>query len=154
MPLVELTEEEGKLIFDFIEKNSKSRTISKELKEESLQECDKYLENNNDEKNLKPLTVYYIISKLTENEQINFIKHNIEYIKKYNEEIFLYDMISPKPLMYFLSLNVLKVIKELDKEFIKNIIENNFEIIVKEMILIIVNLYIIYIIIIDLVILI
>ena len=76
---------------------------------------------------MTPLIIYYILSKLPEDRQIEFIKENIDYIKEKDEDIFLYNMLSPKSLSYFLSLKVLKEIKKIDIELFKKIINGNQE---------------------------
>ncbi len=52
-------------------------------KEQALKECDDYIKTGNKNINdISPLSVYYIISKLKEENQIVFLKENIKYIKK------------------------------------------------------------------------
>ena len=71
---------ETKLILELI-KNSVPVTlnISKSDEEQSKKECDEYIKNTNKNINdMKPLSIYYIISKLPEEEQIKFIKNNIK----------------------------------------------------------------------------
>ena len=94
----------------------------------SLKECDTYLNDKNkrvDE--LRPLSIYYILTKLKEIEQIKFIQNNIDYIKKYDEEIFLYNMTTPQALSYYFSFNVLKEIEKIDKKIFQKIIKGNYE---------------------------
>lgn len=100
--------------------------ISSDEEEKALKICDEYVNNGNiDMKNISPLSVYYIISKLPEAKQIEFLKNNINYIKENDEGIFLYNMLVPKSLSYFLSLKVLKEIKILDNNLFKKIINGN-----------------------------
>lgn len=126
----ELTDEQMKQLLEQIKKNSipLSLNISKEKEEKALKECDEYIETGN--KNIDdmiPLSVYFIISKLPEEKQITFLKENIKYIKEHDEEIFLYTMIAPKSLSYFLSLNVLKELKNIDIDIFRKIISQNPE---------------------------
>lgn len=101
---------------------------SKENEERALKECDEYIKTGNKNiNNMTPLTIYYIISKLPEDKQITFLKENIKYIKEHDEEIFLYTMIVPKSLSYFLSFNVLKELRNIDVDIFKKVIIQNYE---------------------------
>lgn len=101
---------------------------SKENEERALKECDEYIKTGNKNiNNMTPLTIYYIISKLPEDKQITFLKENIKYIKEHDEEIFLYTMIVPKSLSYFLSFNVLKELRNIDADIFKKVIIQNYE---------------------------
>jgi len=102
--------------------------VSKENEEKALKECDEYIKTGNKNiNNMTPLTIYYIISKLPEDKQITFLKENIKYIKEHDEEIFLYTMIVPKSLSYFLSFNVLKELRNIDFDIFKKVIIQNYE---------------------------
>lgn len=102
--------------------------VSKENEEKALKECDEYIKTGNKNiNNMTPLTIYYIISKLPEDKQITFLKENIKYIKEHDEEIFLYTMIVPKSLSYFLSFNVLKELRNIDADIFKKVIIQNYE---------------------------
>lgn len=96
------------------------------ITDKEKKECEAYF-NNKDIKvyDLKPLSVYLILSKLKENEQIEFIKKNINYIKENHKEIFLYEMMHPEALSYYFSLKVIKELKKIDKELFENIISTN-----------------------------
>lgn len=125
----ELTEEQIMLLEEFV-KNAVPVTlnISKDKEEKALKECYEYIQNGNKIINdLDPLTVYYIISKLPEDRQISFIKDNISYIKKHENDIFLYTMLSPKSLSYFLSFNVIKQLRVIDIDIFKKVINQNYE---------------------------
>ena len=101
--------------------------ISDEDKIKAILECDEYIKDG--KKNvfdMSPLSVYYIISKLPEDKQITFIKENIKYIKENDDKIFLYTMMEPKSLSYFLSLNVLREIKEIDSDIFNKVISSNY----------------------------
>lgn len=105
-----------------------SLNVSKENEEKALKECDEYIKTGNKNiNNMTPLTIYYIISKLPEDKQITFLKENIKYIKEHDEEIFLYTMIVPKSLSYFLSFNVLKELRNIDVDIFKKVIIQNYE---------------------------
>lgn len=87
----ELTKKQIEL---FLDKHMKDFTpitliISKEEKEQAQKECDEYITNKN--KNvydMNPLSVYFIISKLSEAEQITFIRENINYLKENDNDVF------------------------------------------------------------------
>ena len=113
----ELNDEQMKDLLEQLKKNSipLSLNVSKENEEKALKECDEYIETGNKNINdMTPLTVYYIISKLPEDKQIIFFKENIKYIKEHDKDIFLYTMMSPRSLSYFLSFNVLKELRNID----------------------------------------
>lgn len=102
--------------------------ISSSLEAEALKLCNDYLSNGNLQTDLMtPLSVYYIISKLPKEKQIDFIQQNINYIREHDEDVFLYNMLAPKALSYFLSLHVLKEIKNIDINIFKKIISCNQE---------------------------
>lgn len=115
------------LLEDNIKTTPLTKNIDKDLEIKSQNECNDYLNNKTNITNMNPLSVYYIISKLSESEQINFINENINYIREHDEDIFLYTLLSPKSLSYYLSFNVLKEIKELDKTIFKKIINQNYK---------------------------
>lgn len=105
-----------------------SLDVSKENEEKALKECEEYIKTGNKNINdMTPLTVYYIISKLPEEKQITFLKENIKYIKEHDNDIFLYTMLAPISLSYFLSFNVLKELRNIDTEIFKKIISQNYE---------------------------
>jgi len=102
--------------------------LSQNFKEKCEEECTNYLNDNTiDVTDMNPLSIYYIISKLDEVKQIEFIKRNIKFIKEHDEDIFLYNMLSPEALSCFLSLNVLRKIKSIDDELFRKIISQNYE---------------------------
>lgn len=115
------------LLEDNIKTTPLTKNIDKDLEIKSQNECNDYLNNKTNITNMNPLSVYYIISKLSESEQINFIKENINYIREHDEDIFLYTLLSPKSLSYYLSFNALKEIKKLDKTIFKKIINQNYK---------------------------
>lgn len=126
----ELTDEEFKVLLDECLKNAIPVTLdtSADEEEKALKICDEYRNNGNiDIHDMSPLSIYYIISKLSEERQIEFLKENINYIKENDEDIFLYNMLVPKSLSYFLSLKVLKEIRILDSDLFKKIINGNQE---------------------------
>lgn len=126
----ELIDEQMKVLLEEISKNSipLSLNISKEIEEKALKECYEYIENGNKNINdMTPLTVYYIISKLSEDKQITFLKENIKYIKEHDKDIFLYTMMVPRSLSYFLSFNVLKELRNIDVDIFKKVISQNHE---------------------------
>ena len=105
-----------------------SLNINAQTKEKAIKECDEYIKTGNKNINdMNPLSIYYIISKLPEEKQIDFLKENIKYIKKHDEDIFLYTMLSPKSLSYFLSFNVLKELRNIDYDIFKKVISQNHE---------------------------
>ena len=126
----ELTDEEFKALFDECLKNAILVTLntSADEEEKALKICDEYINNGNISiHDMTPLSIYYIISKLSEERQIEFLKENINYIKENDEDIFLYNMLAPKSLAYFLSPKVLKEIRILDSDLFKKIIDGNQE---------------------------
>ncbi len=126
----ELTVEELEVLLNEQLKNAvpMSLNTSADEKEKALKICDEYLNNGNiDICDMSPLSIYYIISKLPEERQIEFLKENIDYIKQNDEDIFLYNMLAPQSLSYFLSLKVLKEIRILDSHLFKKIINGNIE---------------------------
>ena len=103
-------------------------TINKIEQENAIKQSKLYLENKNIDLNiLTPFSLYYIIKQLEDDKRINFIKNNIEFIRQHDEEIFIYNMLSPKSLSTYLTLNDLKEIRKLDKDIFNKIINHNFE---------------------------
>jgi len=126
----EITNEQMKAFLEEIIKNAIPATlnVSKENEEKALKECDEYIKTGNKNINdMSPLSVYYIISKLPEEKQITFLKENIKYIKEHDKDIFLYTMLSPNALSYFLSFNVLKELKNIDIDIFQKVISQNYE---------------------------
>ena len=126
----ELAGEELKMLLNKYLKNTMSITLnaSSDEEEKALKICEEYINNGNiDIHDMSPLSIYYIISKLPDERQIEFIQENINYIKENDEEIFLYKMLAPKSLSYFLSLKVLKTIRTLDRNLLKKIIDGSQE---------------------------
>ena len=126
----ELDDEEWQTLLKEISKNSipVSLNVSKLEEEKALQECDEYIQTGNKNINdMNPLSVYHIISKLPSDKQIQFIKENIKYIKEHDEEIFLYHMLYPQSLSYFLSFDVLKELRNIDADIFKKVISRNSE---------------------------
>ena len=75
-----LNDEQFKELLEQIKLNSipLSLNVSKENKEQALKECNEYIKTGNKNINdMTPLTIYYIISKLSEEKQIIFFKENI-----------------------------------------------------------------------------
>lgn len=105
-----------------------SLRISKEEEEDALELCNKYLQDRNiDISDFSNLSIYFILTKLSTNEQIEFIKKNIVKIKENDEDIFLYNMLSPKSLAYYLSYTVIKEIYNIDKDIFHKILKGNTE---------------------------
>lgn len=126
----EIDEEFKVLLSDECLKNAITVTLntSADEEEKALKICEEYINNGNlDIHDISPLSIYYIISKLPEERQISFIKENINYIKENDEGIFLYNMLSPQSLAYFLSIKVLKEIRILDSNLFKKIIDGDQE---------------------------
>ena len=71
--------------------------------------------------------MYFIISGLNEEERIKFIKEHLEYIKENEEDIFIYTMLSPPSLSYYLTYTNIKDLYKLDGELFFNIIKQNHE---------------------------
>lgn len=124
-----LSEEAAKAFLASI-KNMKplSLDISRVEEENALKKCNQYLDGEiRDISNFPPLSVYYILSKLSKLEQITFIKNNFEYLQTNDEDVFLYDIMEPKELAYYLSYEALETIYELDKNLFKKIMQGTPE---------------------------
>ena len=127
---MQLNDEEINKLLEECLKDGVSVTLNASVDEktEALKICDEYINNGHiDIQNVSALSVYYIISKLSEYRQIEFFKENINYIREKDEDIFLYNMLAPRSLVFFLSLKVLKEIKKLDNNLLKKIINGNKE---------------------------
>ena len=125
----ELSDEQFNIYYELL-KNAIPVTLntSADEEEKALKICDEYIKSGNiNIHDVSLLSIYYIISKLPEERQIKFIQENISYIQKNDENIFLYNMLSPQSLSYFLSLKVLKEIRILDSDLFKKIIDGNQE---------------------------
>ena len=100
---------------------------SEEKKNTALRDYNAYISGQGKKiEDMDPFSIYYILSKLKDEERIAFIRTNIEFIKKKDEEIFLYHMESPKSLSYYFSLKVIRAIKDIDYEIFKKIFNGNF----------------------------
>ncbi len=85
----ELAGEELKMLLNKYLKNTMSITLnaSADEEEKALKICEEYINNGNiDIHDMSPLSIYYIISKLPDERQIEFIQENINYIKENDEE--------------------------------------------------------------------
>jgi len=97
-------------------------------KQKALVDAEEYLIKRNKKiEELSFFSIYTIISKLSEEEQIKFFKENIDYISKNDEAIFIYSMMSPQCLSYFLSFNTIKELYKLDKNIVNKMIDGTFE---------------------------
>ena len=103
-----------------------SLTVTQEDEKEAEKNADYYIKNNKYKKKT-PLTLYFIIIKLSDNEKVEFIKDNIDYIRENDEEIFIYNMLSPRSLSYYLSINVLRELKTIDENIFKKVVTQNHE---------------------------
>ena len=119
MPLSEEEQEIINLAF-----NSIPVTLKKENEDAAKREYEEYKLNNNFKRieDLNPLTVYYIIRDLKGAEQAKFIRENIDFIRKNDEGIFIYNMMSPHSLSYSLNYESLREVCRLDKNIFKKII--------------------------------
>ena len=105
-----------------------SINLSREQEEKAKVECENYLNDRSVNVNdISPLGIYCILSKLPSNEQIEFLRKNINYIKEHDEDIFLYTLMSPSSLSYYFSLEVLKELRLIDKDILKKVISQNYE---------------------------
>ena len=98
----------------------------KEDENEAKKNANKYIETKILQKKT-PMTFYYIIINLSENERIPFIKEHMDYIKQNDESIFLYTMLSPSSLSYYLTFQNIKDLYNLDKQLFIKIIKQNHE---------------------------
>ena len=99
---------------------------TKEDENEAKKNANEYLKTNKLKKKT-PLTMYHIIRNLEENKRIPFIKEHIEFIKENDESIFLYTMLSPSSLSYYLTFQNIKDLYHLDKELFTKVINQNHE---------------------------
>jgi hypothetical protein len=123
-----LTQEQFNKLISEINLNAISLTLKIPTFDEN--EAKRYANIYIKEKRLEkksPLIMYYIISLLTESEKINFIKEHYNYIKENDEDVFLYDMLSPVSLAYYFSFENIKELYQLDKEIFMKIIKRNQE---------------------------
>lgn len=117
----------NKLINEIFAKGiSLSLRETKEDENEAKRRANKYIKTKRLEKKT-PRTMYYIISELNENERMDFIRENIDYIKENDEDIFIYTMLSPSSLSHYLTLKNIKELKEIDKELFNKVITQNHE---------------------------
>ena len=124
-----MPEEEVRLLLEELRKNNQLTpiNINNNIERKAEEECDKYLELKPDNiDKMTPLSIYFVIRKLPLNEQIEFIKNNISYIREHDEDVFIYDMESPKSLGYYLPLQTIKEIYKLDKNIFIKMINRNF----------------------------
>ena len=127
MPDINPNSPEYDEIIDFL-RDSFEITVSREKEERAKKEYEDYLKKKKkDISELSPLTLYYIIKDLSSKEQIEFIRKNIDYIRKNDEDIFLYNMLAPSSLSYSLSYEVIKEIYKLDKNIFEKMITGSFE---------------------------
>ena len=103
-----------------------SLRTTKEDENEAKKNANKYIETKILQKKT-PMTFYYIIINLSENERIPFIKEYMDYIKQNDESIFLYTMLSPSSLSYYLTFQNIKDLYNLDKQLFIKIIKQNHE---------------------------
>lgn len=125
-------EEQEIALLDFLH-NAIPVCISKEKESIAKKEYEEYKLNNNFKKieELNPHTIYLIISELKGDEQADFIRNNIDVISKNDEEIFIYNMMYPHSLSYYLNFKSLHTIKTLDKclfaKILNSCVENLIE---------------------------
>lgn len=126
MPVV-TSEEYKKLIEELFKSGiSLSLTMTKEDEKEAEKNANYYIKNNKFNKKT-PLTMYFIITKLDDKKKIEFIKEHIDYIREHDEEVFIYNMLSPRSLSYFLTIDTLKRLREIDKDIFKKVVTKNHE---------------------------
>ena len=126
----QLTNEEFFKLIRSIESELVPLSISLNSEKEAiaLKECDDYFNNKISNINdISPLAVYYIISKLDSKKQIEFLRKNIDYIKKHDNEIFMYTLMSPNSLSYYFSFEVIKELKKIDRDICRKVITSNQE---------------------------
>lgn len=105
-----------------------TKNITQHDEDEACKDYQNYLNDENiNIESMNNYSIHYIISKLSSKEQIDFIKNHLDYIKENDEEIFLYNLMCPKSLLHYLSLDVLKEIKKIDKYLIIKILNGNYE---------------------------
>lgn len=76
---------------------------------------------------LSPLSIYYLIRFLNTDDKIKFLKENFPLIKENEDQIFLYNMESPRALAYYLPFPVLEEIGKLDPTIYQKLLHHNPE---------------------------
>lgn len=103
-----------------------SINIDSETRERAKKQSEEYFKNNHQlVDNPIPHAFYYIISELSEDEQITFITNHLNFIEKHDEEIFLYKYMNPESLSYFLSSKVIDAIHDISPMIFEKLITNN-----------------------------
>ena len=126
----QLTKEEFMALIKEIDSNTIPLTmnLSADKEEKALKECDDYLNKKIvDIRSISPLAVHFIISKLSSSEQIKFIRENIDYIREHDNDIFLYTLMCPRSLSFYLSYEVLKELKNIDRDIFKKVVTQNHD---------------------------
>jgi len=100
--------------------------IDSETREQAKKQSEEYFKNNHQlVDNPIPHSFYYIISELSEDEQITFITNHLNFLEKHDEEIFLYKYMNPESLSYFLSSKVIDVIHDISPMIFEKLITAN-----------------------------
>lgn len=126
--MAEMTQNDFNKLLNEIFVNGISLSLrgTKEDEDEAKRNATKYIKTKK-LKNKTPRTMYYIISELNENERMDFIRRNIEYIRENDEEIFIYSMLSPSSLSYYFTYQNIKDLYHLDKEIFIKVINQSHE---------------------------
>lgn len=115
-------------IIDLLRKQLETSHIylDSETIELAKKQSEEYFKNNHQlVDNPIPHSFYYIISELSEDEQITFITKHIKFIENHDEEIFLYKYMVPESLSYFLSSKVIDTIHDISPIIFKKLITTN-----------------------------
>lgn len=100
--------------------------LGTETRELAKKQSDEYFQNNHTlVDNPIPHSFYYIISKLSESDQITFITEHITFIEDHDREIFLYQYMSPSSLSSFLSLKVIHHIHDISPLIFRKLITSD-----------------------------
>jgi hypothetical protein len=102
--------------------------VDTESFEEAQKYCDLYLEKKDPSiLQLSPYVIYHVIKKTPSNEQVAFIRNNINFIRENEEKIFAYNMMYPPALSHYLSYDALKEISVIDSNIFQKILNGTFE---------------------------
>jgi len=124
MPLSDVELELMELLHDAFPASLNKKNIDIAKKEYAEYKLNK---NFKSVEELNPYTIHLIISDLEGEEQRKFIKENIATIQKKDEDIFIYKMMAPRSLSYYLNYNSLKEICALDKRIFSKLLNGNVE---------------------------
>lgn len=127
----EINEQQSVVISEFLRETFPA-SLSNENQLAAKREYEGYVNKagfpkNLDMKNINPFTVYLVIKDLKGQAQVEFIRDNIEYLSKNDENVFIYSMMGPPCLASFLSYDSIKEIYKHDKKIFVKLLCGNSE---------------------------